>query len=575
MREQLLPNTAVVWVATDVFGSTLTWDEARAALAEMNWESATLSMAMLNAVCAELALGPRLNTPSGAQKVGALTRYLFGPESQNNAVKVYLGNRHQTFIPLSGQACLAMTEACLRFCKRDGGARFNQPHEYPVFARILLSFQEQLMRSDLTKNLNPEQLTPEQFRYFVRNYLSANFETDFPEMLRRHYMSFVEASTESVLEKRAGKTAAAWFTEVTGMDPRRYGALTIFCLHHGRLFDIESPDLRHLAYDIDDMLQNTEPNAANMYRRIHDLAAVPEALPAVNITDWETAVYGLNYLRAKPLLQLHGPKYVSLFKHLVAEKFLGGTVHVFTELVERFAPTNWPADAKKRRIQVRNEFGYLFEDYLRKLLLVLLDGPSTKHIFGHARTDGGESDALFVIGRTALAFEVVHHPWSFADRSSGDASVFVEHLSDNISKAGKLCAEIMQEGRVKGLDAPIDHALPIVITSEMVPINVMTAPTLEKLLITATRHEYVLGHGNVRPVQILSVAQLENLDRIESVESPESIIEFLDRRSANVYMRLSGHAQMDQKLIGSRKLKRYEDAAETSFHEVGPSLFKS
>ena len=575
MREQFLPNAAVVWVATDVFGSAFTWDEAKAALAEMNWESATLSMAMLNAVCAELALGPRLNTPSGAQQVGALTGYLFAPESQRSAIKAYLENRHQTFIPLSGQACLAMTEACLRFCKRDGGARFNQPREYPMFARILLSFQEQLMRSDLARNLNPEELTPEQFRYFVRNYLSANFETGFPEMRRRHYMLFVETTLNGVLEERSGRTAPAWFSEVTGMDPRRYGALIIFCLHHGHLFDIESPDLRHLTYNLDEMLQNAAADAAAMYRRLHDLATVPKELPPADATDWESAIYGCHYLRAKPLLQLNGPQFATLYKHLVLEKFLGGTVHVLTELVNAHAPAGWSADAKKRRSQVRIDFGYVFEDYLRKLLLVLFDGPSTKYRFGFARTDGGECDALVVIQNTALAFEFVHHPWSLAERSSGDASVFVKHLSDNITKAGKLCAEIMQEGRVKEFAATIDRALPIVITSEMVPINVMTAPTLEKQLIAATCQQFVQGHGNVRPVQVLSVVQLENLDRIESVGSPEEIVEFLVRRSGDVRSRLSGHNHMEQRLIESRKLRSYEDAAEATFRDVGPSLFKS
>jgi hypothetical protein len=323
------------------------------------------------------------------------------------------------------------------------------------------------------------------------------------------------------------------------------------------------------------MLQNAAPDAGTMYRRLHDLAAVPKELPAANITDWETAIYGLHYLRAKPLLQLQGSQFISLYKHLVAEKILGGTVHVFTELVDFHAPAGWSADAKKRRIQVRIEFGYVFEDYLRKLLLALFEGPSTKYRFGFTRADGGECDALIVIGKTALAFEFVHHPWSLAERSSGDASVFVKHLSDNITKAGKLCGQIMQEGRVKELDAPIDRALPIVITSELVPINVMTAPTLEKQLIAATSQQFVQGHGNVQPVQILSVIQLENLDRIEGVENPEGIVAFLIQRSADVRSRLSGHARMDQKLVESRRLKKYEDSAEATFHEVGPSLFKS
>jgi hypothetical protein len=226
MREQFLPNAAVVWVASDVFGAALTWEEAKSALAEMNYESATLSMAMLNAVCAELALGGRLNTPAGAEKVVALVKYLFAPESQRAAFTVYLENQHQTFIPLSPQVCIAMTECCLRFCDREGGVRFKQPHEHPKFARIFLSFAEQLMRGDLTKNLNPADLTADQFRYFVRNYLSANFETGFLEMLRRHYLFFAEPSPGGMLEKQTGKTLLpAWTRAATA--PSRCSACTM------------------------------------------------------------------------------------------------------------------------------------------------------------------------------------------------------------------------------------------------------------------------------------------------------------------------------------------------------------
>lgn len=575
IREHFLPNAAVVWVATDVFEAPLTWEQAKAAIAEMNWESASLSMALLNAVSSELALGGRLNTPSGAQKVVALTKYLFAPEFQRAAFKVYLENQHQTFIPLAGQACLAMTEACLRFCNRDGGTRFKQPHEHPMFARVLLSFQEQLMRGDLTQNLNPAELTAEQFRYFVRNYLSANFDTGFLEMLRRHYMLFAESAAGGVLEQRVGKLAPMWFTEVTGIDPRRYGALAMFCMHHGFAFKIESPDLQHLVYNVDEMLQDAAPDAADMYRRLHDLATVPKEMPVTDIPNWETAIYGLHSVRAKPLLHLQGARFICLYKHLLAEKILGGTVHVLTELVDVHPPAGWSAEAKNRRLQVRREFGYLFEDYLRKLLLTLFDGPATKHRFGFHRADGGECDALVVVGKTALAFEFVHHPWSLAERSSGDAGSFIKHLEDNITKAGKLCAEIAQDGSVKELDAPIDRALPIVVTSEMVPINVMTAPTLEKLLIAATNQQFIQGHGLVQPVQILSVVQLENLDRVEAVENAEGIAAFLIHRSGDVHSRLSGHTRMDRKLIGSRKLKKFDDEANAAFLEAGASLFKS
>jgi hypothetical protein len=126
-------------------------------------------MAMINAVCAELALGENLRNAAGASKVSALAHYLFPQGVRARAIQVYLDNAMQTFIALAPQACIAMTEACIRYCKRDGGDRFEQPRQNPHFSRVLLSFQENLMSGHLTRGLNIKRLTSEQFRFLVKS----------------------------------------------------------------------------------------------------------------------------------------------------------------------------------------------------------------------------------------------------------------------------------------------------------------------------------------------------------------------------------------------------------------------
>ena len=150
IREHFLANVGVVWVAPDVFGRTLTWEQAKVLLGAINWESAVLSMAMVNAVCAELALGENLGNAAGASKISALADYLFPDEVRARAIQVYVENAAQTFIALAPQACIAMTEACIRYCSRNGGDQFEQPHQNPHFSHVLLSFQENVLRRDLT-----------------------------------------------------------------------------------------------------------------------------------------------------------------------------------------------------------------------------------------------------------------------------------------------------------------------------------------------------------------------------------------------------------------------------------------
>lgn len=544
-------------------------------LGAINWESAVLSMAMINAVCAELALSGNLGDPAGANKIRALANYLFHDEFRARAMEVYAENATQTFVPLAPQACVAMTEACLRYCNRNGGDRFEQPHQHPHFSHILLSFQENLMRGDLVAGgLDQRNLSAKQFRLFAKNYLAANFETNFSGLLRRHYMMFECSDKNGVLHERIRKDARTWFTEVTGIDPGMYRVILVFVMHHGHAFTIEAPNLTHLIYNMDTMLQNVTPEPAAAYHRLHDLAIVEEQLPADDPPDWESAVYGMHYVRRRPVLRLDGSQFICLHKHLLLEKFFGGTVHMLTELVDTHSPLGWPDEGKERRIKVRREIGYVFEDYVRRLIDLLFAGPDVFRRYGLRRDDGGECDALVIVGRVALAFEFVHHPWSLAERAQGDSTVFIPHLADNIRKAGYLCSEILRNGRVANLKARVETALPIVIMSEMMPINEMTALTWQRDLIAATSRELVLGHGNVQPVQTLSISQLENLDRLEMPENAERLAAFLVERSRDPLARLSGHSALRQQLGRLRRLQQFEDAADRSFHELGPRLFR-
>jgi len=141
-------------------------------------------------------------------------------------------------------------------------------------------------------------------------------------------MMFESADENGVLRQRIGKNARSWFRELSGTDPAIYRAVLMFAMFHGYNLNIHAPNLTDLVYDINTMLRNVAPDPACVYRRLHDLAVVDEPLPAYDAPDWESAVYGLHHIRRRPILRLDRSRYICLHKHLLHEKFFGGTVHV-------------------------------------------------------------------------------------------------------------------------------------------------------------------------------------------------------------------------------------------------------
>ncbi len=573
----VLPKTAVVWVAKDLFGSAFSWAEAKAALASMHLESALLSMAMVNAVCVELAGIRSFDNEDGRQKIAALVEYLFPVKWRNAALSVYAHNAREIFIPLASQACIAMTEACMRFCPAEGGKQFSHPNECEDFSRVLFSFHDNLTSKAQVEKLDFSALTAEQFRYFCRNYQAANLEHDFSRLVRRHYMMFEAADPNGMLFEQTGRDAAQWFTEVTGVSSVTYRALMLFAMNHGSKFSIESPDLQHLVYDLKRAFAEVTPEVTAAYLRLHALSVLERPIPAgPEVVDWEHAVYGLHHIRRKPILQFGENLFLCLFLHLVQEKFFGATVHMLTELVDAHRPEGWDAEAKKRTGKVRREFGFLFEDYIRFLLTLYFPDPYAVRkfpVFHKRGKDKLEYDGFIICGSTALVFEFVHHPWSLPERASGDASKFIYHIADNVRKAGALALLLADGQHLPEGTSPPKHILPIVICSEAVPINEITTATWERDLIAATSRELVLGSGIIKPVQFLSLTQLELIDNMKVGDSSAKITGFLAVRSDDPLLRFSGDRALRQSLVKAQRLGPFDDAAEHSLFRHAPGLF--
>jgi hypothetical protein len=571
-----MPNLATMWVAKDVFDQSLTWAEAREALTRINRESALLTMAMLNAVCAEF-LSPRRSKQEVAapDKVVPLVHYLFAPQHRPAAIKVWQ-EATGAFIPIALQASTAMTEACMRYCDPTGGDRFEQPWQHPVFAQILLSFQDGMMGNGVkNEQINFAALTEEQFADFARNYQTANLDSNPLVMMRRHYMMFEKPDEGGFTRERLGISPSEWFEQVSGMHPRQYRILQLVAMSHSRAFTIDAPDIGALVYDLDEALRNMLHPVAEAYRRLHGLAVMPEALPAANLEDWKSAIYGAYWTRRRPAMRLLGEQYICLHRPFLIERFFGATVHVLADLVGVHQPKGWPDKPEKRTLQVRTDFGTIFEDYVQRLVQMLFKDVGANFRFNLFRNGGGECDALVVIDQTAIAFEVVHRPWSVAERARALPADFIRHLSDNISKSVLLCSEITARGALA--DDPsviVTRAFPIVVMSEAMPINEMTAPTLQSELVALLGEGVLKGTKSVLPVQSLSVLQLENLDRVWK-KHPGEIIEFLEQRSRDPLARFTANPHMGIKLGSGRYGVQIDEEIQRDLEQYGSGAFRT
>lgn len=581
VSRSIAPNLVTMWTARDVFGAAMTWEEAQTVLRGINREIALLSMAMLNAVGGEFVANrafPR--GPEGRTRLLPLVNYLFAPADHQAAIDVWNQNSQDLFMPLSAQGCIAMSEACLRFCDPVGGASFEAPCDHPAFARVLLSFQDALVGESVrahATNLDFRALSSEQFADFTRNYLSANFENDLPQLMRRFYMMFQMGAADGVTKTRAGLSPAEWFRHVAGFEFGLYGLMQLVAMHHGHRFDISAPNLLHLVYDLNATLANMVPSAAEAYRKLHELASVDPKLPDLNVPDWTAAVYHCNYLRLRPVIHVGGSRYLCLHRQLLVEKFFSGVVHVLTELAERHPPVGWATSAKNRRLRVRREMGYVFEDYGRLLVKTLFSANDVTIAFGVTRADGGECDALIIANGVALVFEFVHHPWSLAERARGAPDDFVGHLADNAHKAGKMCRDLLTNGYQDSSGVvSVTKALPIVLMSDMMPITEMTSITLQSKLAAQVEASFVTGAGMIAPAQTLSITQMENLDRLNAPEGATALVSFLEQRAATELDRFSGAPTFRGAHLGrDKRLRLFSEEAERAFHQLGPTLFSN
>jgi hypothetical protein len=509
--EQLRRGIVTVLRTDGICGRGYSFQEAKEFLSQTNLASALESMAMLNAVAPQIGRLENLNSTEGLAHLGRLYRFLFSPHIRGRVVDISikeLTDEVGHFTPLSPWACAAMTDACLRFCRVTGGASVAPPSQTEYFARILLSFQKNLAPDRITPAIPDfENLSDLQFADYTRNHLRANPHRVNGEDKCRLYALFEIPEVSEVLQKRCGKTASVWFEEQTGMTANDYRFTLLALMGIILEFKLERPDWAKLTFDLDTLLANMTSEARGHFTLLNQLAVID--LPALRAepppSDWKSAVYGANSLLRKQLLQIGPTRFVVLHHDLFVDRYFRGLVHVLDDAARSADP---PRSWKK----VREEFGYLFEGYIRWWLRNLF-GPTAHYLFGRSLNPGTETDAVVVAGRTALVLECNHHWLSRIEAFEATPAKLAAVVTSDLIKAIRAARTIAAQGvEIDGQKLEVDAILPIAVLPESLPIGDMTAIRFRQELSKAV--EGLEGVApKIRPAQILSQNHLEFYDK--------------------------------------------------------------
>jgi hypothetical protein len=532
---------------------------------------------MLNAANARMLESPRVENAISARRIRGLLKFLFDETHYQAAENIARSQVNQLFVPVSPQGCAAMTEACLRYCPRSGGRDVSLPSETPVFAHVLLTFQQHLLpQGAFTGEIDFTNLTEVQFAVLACNYLGANYVHAVETRPARFYAMFENEPSQSEMRRRSGLSAREWFVQIVGIDPLFFRILALGTYGYSRTFDIDHPEGRSLLLNFDDQFKSVRPPIACIFRTILQQSVVNldevDCLPAV--TTWDEALYRFNYLRRKPLWPMRKGQHLMLHPRFFVEKFFEGVPHILTETVATSVPRGWPTTVDRRIAKVRSDYGYIFDDYCRTVLRTLFAGPSTTFEFGFV-VNGEERDGLVALPGWVLLFEFVQHPINMAERGTGEIARFLTHLHDNVQKLASVRDEILAGRKIAGCTYPTEQIVPIVITSDTFPVSHLNAEAFHRGLERAVGAIPVGALDRAMPVQTLGIEQLEHLGRTTPAErGAEGIVEFLNNRADDILERFTASPTCGLAGGSVNLWKNFDDAAERSMMTYSALVFR-
>ena len=574
--EQLRKSVVTILLPKRIYGRGYSFRTAKEFLRQTNLRSAAATVCLINAVASEIDRLGNLDNKEKIAHLGPLYRFLFSRRSIFRAARytneeIERGIGH--FTPLSPWACAALTDSCLRFCHLTSGASVFPPSKAEYFTRILLSFQGQLAPDRSTPEVPDfENPSDSEFVDFTRNHLHANNQRHGREDLNRLYAMFEVPEVGEILKAKCGQTGAEWFEAQTGMTPTEYQVCLLALVATTMEFKLEVPDAGKLEFDLNVLLCIFTPKARDNFARLNQLAVID--LRALRSepppTDWKTAVYRSNYLLRRQLLQVGATSFLVMHRDLYLDRFFRGIMHLLDDAARSATP---PRPWKKLRL----EFGYLFEGYVRWWLRRLF-GQSAHFLFGVSLEPNTETDAVVIVGRTALVFECNHHYLSRNEAFDASPKILSAVVEPDLKKAIRAARSIAKRGvLVDGRTLEIEVICPIAVLPDALPIGDITSIRFHQELTKAI--DGLDGEPpRIRSAQIISQSHFQYFDQVWRLpEQVSELVAYLEQRAATEPARFGPLNYDAQKIRPTHRgltSEWLDDARDAKFRTVGPGSFR-
>ena len=286
--------------------------------------------------------------------------------------------------------------------------------------------------------------------------------------------------------------------------------------------------------------------------------------------DWAGGVYGPKVLLRRQLIRLSPDAYLILHRDLFLERYFHGLVHLLDDAARSgVVHESWQ--------HVRIVFGHLFEGYIRWLLRRFFAGCAAR--YGESIERIGDTDALVVVGRTALVLECNHHYLSTQEAYNCTPATLSEIVRSDLAKA-IATARAIARGQVfiNGTEVQVDHVLPIAVIPDPLPVNPMTCATFHQALSDGVPGLDGDGAG-ILPAQVLTQSHFEFYDRVWRLPADaQMLVDHLTARARSESSQFTSRRE-DRATFGLRGIHDgnlfgpLEAAAHREFQATGPSRF--
>ncbi len=250
-----------------------------------------------------------------------------------------------------------------------------------------------------------------------------------------------------------------------------------------------------------------------------DISAVPHLMPPLD--DERTLLFDHRFIRANPVWRYSPRHYLCVDPCFVVEKLAAG----FYWAVNKALDTGPSEDAKKRTYQFSSLWGYLFEDYVLRLLRYAVPKESERLVENpfYTRPNIEAFDSVVLEEANAIVFQV---KGTFADadgKYSGVFSKFFESLSSRFgntpgSAVHQLATNIRhtfclpRSRQVSSIPVnSIRTIWPVVVVLEPILDNGFASRLMIERFMHRTRHLIPQAYTNIRPPVFLQIEDLETI----------------------------------------------------------------